>query len=52
MSLFEFFALFAALVILALGNDATLMVYQIKPANTFACDGAFCHINQALHVGK
>ena len=43
-SLFEFFALFAALllVILTIDNDAILEAYLI---NTYAHDGKFYHIN-------
>ena len=33
-------------VILMLGNDAILIAYQINTCyNTYARDGAFCHIN-------
>ena len=33
-------------VILTLGNDVTLVAYQINARyNTYVHDGAFCHIN-------
>jgi len=48
-SLFEFFALLAALllVILTLGNDAILVAYKLMPVNTYARDGSFRYNNPA-----
>ena len=40
-------------VILMLGNDTMLMVYQINACyTTYACDSAFPHINYSLHFVK